>query len=216
MKIEQLKKEQMVSIRKHLKNAEAVVIKKRDYLTGKREELGEKTKQTKDEAKQIMMLVEEAKKHSGKELAETILALEVDTRQLAESIEEEAKLVDELKKDAKGTTEHDILAEMDEELEFARHLEHQINLLGSIQKLSRVIINKIDTEVKDDKAREKIGTNLTNLDNLASFLLTMIHEEELPELKFAYNFLQNIERPDADDKLGKIRSSFENIQPNVL
>jgi hypothetical protein len=216
MKSKELKKEQMKTIRNHLKQAEAVVMKKHDYLSGKREELGEDVKEPKDEAQQIMVLVRKMKEQNIEELGEILLALEVDTRQLEESIAKEKKMVDTLETDAKGTSERDILKEIDEELELATHIEHQINLLASIQNLSKDIINKIDTDIKDADVKEQVGSSLTNLNNIASFLLTMINEEELPELKFAYNTLQMIERPEAQKRLGKIRSSFENIQPNLL
>jgi len=216
MKEKQIKKGQMAAIRKHLSKAEAIVRKKTDFLTGRREELGESLETPKDEIKQIMLLIEEAKKYATPELSTLLLALKVDTRQLSESIKKEAELVDKLEKDAKGTSERDILKEIDEEIDLALHLEHQINLLTDIQRLSKEIINKVDTDVKNEEKRSEIGGNLANLNNIASFLLTMIHEEELPQLKIAYNTLQLIEKPELAEKLAKIQSRFENLQPNVL
>ncbi|MFH1450923.1 MAG: hypothetical protein ABIF92_02995 [archaeon] len=216
MKKEYIKKGQMISVRKHLEKAEEVVRKKSEYLSGKREELGEKAKNPKSETKQIMMLVEEAKKQKIPELGELLLALEVNTRQLVDSIKEEKEMVDVLEKDAKGTSERNILKEIDEELEFATHLEHQMNLLTDIERLSLEIINTLDTSVKDKKARQKIGDNLANLNNIATFLLNMINEEEIPQLKLAYNLLELSEREGSREKLLEIRNRFENIQPNVL
>jgi len=216
MKEKQIKKGQMAAIRKHLSKAEDIVKKKKDFLTGRREELGERLDMPKDEIKQILLLIEEAKKYATPELSTLLLALKVDTRQLSESVKKEAEIVDKLEKDAKGESERDILREIDEEIDLALHLEHQINLLTDIQRLSKEIINKVDTDVKTEEKRSEIGGNLANLNNIASFLLTMIHKEELPQLKIAYNMLQLIEKPELAKKLAKIQSSFENLQPNVL
>jgi|ETN01SMinimDraft_4_1059930.scaffolds.fasta_scaffold10554_2 hypothetical protein len=213
---EYLKKGGMLSVRKHLENAEKVVKEKRDFMTGKKDELGEDLKNPKNEIDQIMMLVKESEKHASPEIGKLLLALEVDTRTLSESIEEEAKLVDELEKDAKGTTEREILKEVEEELEFAVHLEHQINLLVSIQKLSADIINKVNKEVEDKKWKERACNNLVNLNNIAAYLLTIINDKEVPHLKSAYATLQLTEITDAQENLSKIRASFENLQPNIL
>ena len=92
----------------------------------------------------------------------------------------------------------------------------QINILLNIQDLSKDIINRVDTDVKGKKVQERIGNNVTNLNNITSFLLNLINEEELPQLKVAYNFLTLEERPDALERISEILTRFENLQPNVL
>ena len=130
-----IKKEQMKNIRSWLKEAEDVVLIKKKLLEGEMEELGEDVKNPKDELAQLMKLVKEAEEKGLGEIGKLLLAVEVDTRLLKESVGKEITLIEELTKDAKGTDEREILNEIREELELAQHIQHQINVLQDIHRL---------------------------------------------------------------------------------
>jgi predicted DNA-binding protein len=174
------------------------------------EELGEDVKNPKDELAQLMKLVKEAEEKGLGEIGKLLLAVEVDTRLLKESVDKEITLIEELTKDAKGTDEREILNEIREELELAQHIQHQINVLTDLRKLSSDVIKEI--KKTDDKDWvDKACMNLTNLDSIAAFIVNLIDERELSKLQLVYNILQEIERPELQEKLVEIRAQFENI-----
>jgi len=204
--LEKLTKEDAISVKNHLEKAKAVIVRKRDILDGKVEELGEKIKRPRDEIKQLQNLINKSKDFITADLEAQLLALEVDTRDLEGSIDKEYSLLESLEKEA------EVQKKAEEELVLGKILVHQINLLTSITHLTTEVINNLE-DVKGADLKDTIGSNLENLNNIACYFSTIIIRDELPELKVAYKMLELEGWPELEMKIAEIQTRFVRMEP---
>jgi len=199
-------------VKNHFNLAKEAIKRKKDILEGSTEELGEQMKRPRNEISQLLAIVEKIDDTAEPDLCAELVALEYDTRRLVESIDHENQLAVELKKGAQETKLEDITQEIEKETFLADIMLHQLTLLNSMKMLIRSIIR----QAKGKDFEELVGTNLTNLDNIAGFIVRVILNEEYPNLQIAYNMLELEEWPELMQKIDEIKAKFVPPEPKLL
>lgn len=212
--LSKLKKKDSEVVARHLKKVDESTRKKKDMLDGKLEELGEKIKRPRKEVDQLTKIIKDVEGVASADMFSLLLALEVNTRELMRSIDEEHFLVEKIKK-SKDTETKTIKKEIEGETVLGNIIEHQLNLLSSIKDLIKAAMKKLSS-IKDKNKRELIGFNLENLDNIASYLSNIILHEEMPNLEISYNLLKLEEWPELKKRIAGIKSKFAEIEPHLL
>ncbi|MAF89031.1 MAG: hypothetical protein QF775_00960 [archaeon] len=177
---------------KHFKEVLVAINKKKDWLSGNFKGLTQPANNPKKELDILLDLVNTLE-DDEEELRAALLAVEVETRRLLESIESEEELAHFGKKG-------EFL--LGKEKELSRAIDHQINLLYNLHTLIRDIISDI---LKKSELHIKAGTVLSNLDSQLSYLETIIFEEELPNLTISFNELEFEHWPEIHKRLHELK-----------
>ena len=212
--LKKLKNDDLGVIKEHIGFVKAAAQKKKDVLDGKFEELGEFLTHPRKEAEQLSKVIKDIEKIAGSDLLATLLALEVDTRELMRSIEEELKLIKGIEK-VKTTKKKSIEKEIEGEIILATIIEHQLSLLVDLKSLTRASINK-SNEIRNAKKRAEVGKNSVNLNNIANFLGRVIFDEEIPNLAIAYNMLKLEEWEKIEERIIEAKAKFFETQEHLL
>ena len=183
-----LKKEDAAVVKGHIELARLAALKKKDILDGKFEEFGNYLRKPKAEIKQLSQLIRKVEKRASVDLLAVLLGLEVDFREMMNSVEEELKLIKAFET-AKGAKMMQVTKKIEKELLVAMAIEHQINLLYSVQKLSQAAM-KMARESEDKKYANDILQKCANIGNVAHFMGRIIFDEEIPNLAIIYNTLE--------------------------
>ena len=177
---------------KHFKEVLVAINKKKDWLSGNFKGLTQPANNPKKELDILLDLVNKLE-DDEEELRAALLAVEVETRRLLESIESEEELAHFGKKG-------EFL--LGKEKELSRAIDHQINLLYNLHTLIRDIISDI---LKKSELHIKAGTVLSKLDSQLSYLETIIFEEELPNLTISFNELEFEHWPEIHKRLHELK-----------
>src|SRR3989344_3203789 len=207
--LKKLKKQDLEVVKEHIVLYKQAAHKKKDVLDGKFEELGEFFKYPRKEVEQVAKVIKDVEKTASSDLLSTLLGLEVNTRELMRSIDEELKLIKSLEK-VKSAHTKEIQKSIEGELILATIIEHQLSLLIDIQNLSRATINKAN-EIKSAKKRSELAKNSINLNNIASFLGRVIFGEQVPNLAVAYNMLRLEEWDEVEERILQVKIRFPEI-----
>ncbi len=212
--LKKLKKEDADVIKDHIELVRAAAKKKKDVVDGKFIELGEHFKKPKAEVEQFAKLVRKLEKKARVELLAVLLGIEVNTRELHNSIEEELELIKKFEK-AKGTKMQQITKEVEKEILVGAAVEHQINLLYSTQKLAHSAL-EFAKQPEHEKFAKEIGKKCANLMNMNHFIGRVIFDEEVPNLSIIYNLLELEEWKDIEKAIMEIKLKFFEYRPNLL
>ena len=209
-----LKKEDAAVVVQHIELVKAASRKKDDVLKGKFEELGQYVRNPQGEVRQLAQLIKKAEKHASIGLLATLLGIEVDVRELINSISEELILIKKFEK-AKGTKMKQVAKEIEREILVAMVIEHQVNLLYDIQKLCLSAI-KATQSGADKKFAKEIAKKCANINNIAHFIGRVIFDEEVPNLALVYNILELEEWDEIEKTIMEIKLKFFEYRPNLL
>ncbi len=212
--LNKLKKEDLAVVKAHIGSVKSSVQKKQDLLEGKLGEFGEAFKKPKDETDKLAKLIKKIQKHSGKDLLVSLLAMEVDFRELIQSVEEEFRLIRHFEKN-KGIKFKKIAKEIEDEIIIANVVEHQLNLLISIKKLNFSAM-QFSKSSPTHKIAESVGKQCASIDDLIHFIARIIFEEEVPNLSIIYNMLRLEEWKDIEKTIMRIKLNFFEIRQSIL
>ncbi len=212
--LKKLKKQDLEAITVHVENFKAGSQKKKEVLDGKFIELGEFLKHPRNEVEQLAKLIKHVQKAASSDLLATLFALEVHTRELMRSIDEELKLIKTLEK-PKSIKFKETQKELEGEIIIATIIEHQLSLIVDIQNLSRIAINK-SHEIKNEKKRTEVGRIAVNLNNMANFLGRLVFSDQIPNLAIAYNMLRLEEWGDVEERLMQVKNRFPEVGEHLL
>jgi len=207
-----VKKKDLDVIITHAKEIKSVIKRKKDMLTGKVPEL--EFIGSPDSVLNILAKVlEDVQEDASSELLADILALEVNARELMESIDQENEIIIKFAKKT-SVDFKDVQDELQDEFLMGKILEHQINLLFDIHTVAKQTLDKAG-ELHWEK-RNQVGRAVENLDDIASYLDALIREFQVPNLAIIYNMLRLSEWPRVEAKIAEIAQTFERLDTKTV
>lgn len=212
--LKKLKKEDAEIVNEHSGLVKAAALKKQDILSGKFEELGQHLKKPQAEVRQLSTLIKKIERRASVGLLATLLGIEVDFREMMNSVQDELALIGAFDK-SKGAKMMQVTKKIEKEFLVARAVEHQINLLYSVQKLTHAAM-KMVKESEDRKYAKDILQKCANIGNIAHFMGRVIFDEQVPNLAIIYNTLELEEWDEVEKVIMGLKLKFFEYRPNLL
>lgn len=201
-----LDEEDVKSVLDHIKKVKEAIKRKKDLVEGNIAELTEVNPE--NEIEKLDKALKEAEEDEV--LTEDIENLKSSAEKLLESIDKEYGMMKKVE-DYEGGDVKKLQGEMQNEIIIGVTIEHQLNLLYNIRDKSRAAIKEA---VKlDEPHKSKVGNAVESLNDISSYIVSTIFEEELPHLSVAYNTLRLEEWPEIEKDIKEIQTRFENLEP---